>query len=67
MKKIIKSFQVIELDDGTTRVISGDKKQMARWYALDYFIDKAELQSNGQFVAILSDKFFFSPGFRKRK
>lgn len=67
MKKIIKTFQVVELDDGTIRVISNEKKQMARWYALDYFVDKAKLDSNGYYIATLSEKFYFSPGFRKRR
>lgn len=66
MAQIVKTFQVVEFDDGSTRIISTDKKQMARWYALDYLQDKAQKTSQGTYVALLSPAFYFSAGFRKR-
>lgn len=67
MVNIIKNFQVVELDDGTTRVISSDKKQMARWYALDYLKDKPQKSQQEYYMALLSGEYYFSGGFRKRK
>lgn len=66
MAKVIKSFQVVEFDDGTVRVINSDKRQMARWFALDYFVDKPQLTQQGLYVALLSQDYYFSAGFRKR-
>lgn len=66
MAKVVKSFQVAEFDDGTVRVISSDKRQMARWFALDYFHDKPQLTQQGLYVALLSGDYYFSAGFRKR-
>lgn len=66
MAQVVKTFQVVEFDDGLTRIISTDKKQMARWYALDYLQDKAQKTSQGAYVALLSPAFYFSAGFRKR-
>ncbi|EAD0971005.1 hypothetical protein ARG35_02890 [Listeria monocytogenes] len=66
MAQAVKTFQIVEFDDGSTRVISTDKRQMARWYALDYLQDKAQKTSQGAYVALLSPAFYFSAGFRKR-
>ncbi|MGO0154614.1 hypothetical protein ACTL31_03345 [Leuconostoc mesenteroides] len=66
MVQAIKSFQVLELDDGTIRVISSNKQQMARWYGLDYLQDKARLTQNGTYIALMSSKYSFAPTFRKR-
>lgn len=63
----IKSFQMVEFDDGTTRVISTDKRQMARWYGLDYLQDKAQQTNQGTYIALLAKDYYFSAGFRKRK
>lgn len=65
--KVIKSFQVFELSDGTVRVVSGDKRQMARWYALDYLQEKAVLTKQGSYIASLSKSYQFKPTFRKRQ
>lgn len=67
MVQAVKTFQVVEFDDGSTRVISTDKRQMARWYALDYLLDKAQKTNQGSYVALLSPAFYFSAGFRKKK
>lgn len=66
MAQAVKTFQIIEFDDGSVRVISTDKRQMARWYALDYLQDKAQKTSQGAYVALLCPAFYFSAGFRKR-
>ncbi|MGX7014722.1 hypothetical protein [Vagococcus silagei] len=66
MAQVVKTLQVVEFDDGLTRIISTDKKQMARSYALDYLQDKAQKTSQGAYVALLSSAFYFSAGFRKR-
>ena len=66
MTKMIKTFQVVEFDDGTVRVINSDKRQMARWFALDYFVDEPQLTQQGLYVALLSQDYYFSAGFRKR-
>ena len=66
MTKMIKTFQVVEFDDGTVRVINSDKRQMARWFALDYFVDKPQLTQQGLYVALLSQDYYFSAGSRKR-
>lgn len=66
MTKMIKTFQVVDFDDGTVRVINSDKRQMARWFALDYFVDKPQLTQQGLYVALLSQDYYFSAGFRKR-
>lgn len=66
MTKMIKTFQVVDFDDGTVRVINSDKCQMARWFALDYFVDKPQLTQQGLYVALLSQDYYFSAGFRKR-
>lgn len=66
MVQAIKSFQVLELDDGTVRVISSDKRQMARWFGLDYLQDKAKQTQNGNYIALMSSKYIFMPTFRKR-
>ncbi|MFR7931657.1 MAG: hypothetical protein ACLU4Q_02945 [Streptococcus thermophilus] len=62
MTKMIKTFQVVEFDDGTVRVINSDKRQMARWFALDYFVDKPQLTQQGLYVALLSQDYYFSAG-----
>lgn len=35
MVKDVKAFHALELESGETCIISTDKRQMARWYALD--------------------------------
>ena len=66
MEKVAKALYVLELGNGETCVISTDKRQMARWYALDYLKDKPHLTERG-YKAIVSDGFYFSPAFRKQK
>lgn len=66
MGKVVKLFYAFELADGATCIISTDKKQMARWYALDYLKDKPQLTEKG-YRGIVSDGFYFSPAFRKQK
>ncbi|WP_337089436.1 hypothetical protein [Leuconostoc pseudomesenteroides] len=67
MAEVAKTFQIVEFNNGTIRVLSTDKRQMARWYALDYLQDKAQKTSQGAYVALLSPAFYFSAGFRKKK
>lgn len=67
MVRVIKNFQVIKLDDGTTHVISSDKQQMARWYGLDYLQDKPQKSKQDYYIALLSQDYYFSAGFRKSK
>jgi len=66
MEKAVKLFYAIGLENGETRIVSTDKRQMARWYALDYLKDKPKLTEKG-YTAIVSGGFYFSPAFRKRK
>lgn len=66
MGKDVKAFHVLELENGETCIISTDKRQMARWYALDYLKEKPQLTEKG-YRAAVSDGFYFSPAFRKRK
>jgi len=60
-------IQVKELEDGRVIVHNPNKRQMARWYALDYFVDKPELDATGYYKAQVAEDFLFSPGFRKIK
>lgn len=66
MTKVIKTLQVLEYDNGSFKVLSTDKRQMARWYALDYLTDKAKVTTNGSYIADVSLDYYFSGGFRKR-
>ena len=66
MDTVNKTLYVIGLDNGETCVISTDKRQMARWYALDYLRDKPKPTEKG-YKAVVSDGFYFSPAFRKKK
>lgn len=61
--------KVIQYTDtnGRCLVVSDDKRQMARWYALDYLVDKPIRRSDGLYVGSVSEGFTFAPGFRKRK
>lgn len=61
-----KMFYSFELQNGEVCIVSTDKKQMARWYALDYFVDKPQLTDKG-YKAVVSDDYYFTPAFRKRK
>ena len=61
-----KMFYSFELQNGEVCIISTDKKQMARWYALDYFVDKQQLTDKG-YKAVVSDDYYFAPAFRRRK
>lgn len=64
MAKDVKAFHVLELENGETCIISTDKRQMARWYALDYLKEKPVQTENG-YRAIVSGGFRFTPAFRK--
>ena len=66
MDKVVKIFYAFELEGGETYVISPDRKQMARWYALDYLKDKPRLTEKG-YQAAVSEGFTFRPAFRKRR
>lgn len=66
MGKATKILYAFELENGDTCIISTEKKQMARWYALDYLKEKPQLTEKG-YRAVVSDGFYFSPAFRKRK
>lgn len=66
MAKVVKLLYAFTQDDGETCIISTDKRQMARWYALDYLRDKPKLTDKG-YRAVVSDGFYFSPAFRKKK
>ena len=64
MEKVAKALYVLELGNGETCVISTDKRQMARWYALDYLKEKP-VQTDKGYRAIVSGGFRFTPAFRK--
>lgn len=66
MWKDVKAFHVLELESGETCIISTDKRQMARWYALDYLKEKPLLTEKG-YRAIVSDGYRFTPAFREKK
>ncbi len=66
MEKVVKLLYAFELEDGKAYIVSTDKRQMARWYALDYLKEKPQLTEKG-YRAAVSDGFYFSPAFRKRK
>lgn len=66
MWKDVKAFHVLELENGETCIISTDKRQMARWYALDYLKEKP-LLTEKDYRAIVSDGYRFTPAFREKK
>lgn len=66
MRKGVKAFHALELENGETCIISTDKRQMARWYALDYLKEKP-VQTEKGFRAIVSESFRFTPAFRKKE
>ena len=66
MGKDVKAFHVLELESGETCIISTDKRQMAKWYAMDYLKEKPEQTENG-YRARVSDGFRFAPAFRKKE
>ena len=66
MTTAVKAFHALELENGEICIISTDKRQMARWYALDYLKEKPLLTEKG-YRAVVSDDFRFSPAFRKRE
>lgn len=66
MGKDVKAFHALELENGETCIISPDKRQMARWYALDYLKEKPVQTENG-YRAIVSDGYRFTPAFRKKE
>lgn len=66
MGKDVKAFHVLELENGELCVINTDKKQMARWYALDYLKEKPVRTEKG-YRAIVSGDFRFTPAFRKKE
>lgn len=66
MERVVSLFYVIELDNGETHIISTDKRQMARWYAMDYLRDKPQLTDKG-YRGVVSEGFHFAPTFRRRK
>ena len=61
-----KIFHYFE-NNGQKFVLSNDKRQLARWYALDYLIDKAQQRTDGTYIAQVSNDFIFTPSFRKTK
>ena len=66
MGKVVKMIYVIEMESGETHVVSTDKRQMARWYAMDYLRDKPRLIDKG-YTSVVSEDFSFSPTFRRRR
>ena len=66
MGKAVKLIYVIEMENGETHVVSTDKRQMARWYAMDYLRDKPRLTDKG-YTGVVSEDFSFSPTFRRRR
>lgn len=66
MERVAKLLYVIELDNGETHIISTDKRQMARWYAMDYLRDKPRLTDKG-YTGVVADGIRFAPTFRKQK
>lgn len=64
--KVVKMLYAFMQDNGETCVVSTDKRQMARWYALDYFKEKPKLTDKG-YKAVVSDGFYFSPAFRRKR
>ncbi|MCM1253972.1 MAG: hypothetical protein NC321_14230 [Clostridium sp.] len=62
----IKAFHALELENGETCIISTDKRQMARWYALDYLKEKP-LPTEKGYRAIVADGYRFTPAFRKKE
>ena len=65
MRKEVKAFHALELENGETCIISTDKRQMARWYALDYLKEKP-VQTDKGYHAVVSDSYRFTPAFRKK-
>ena len=66
MWKDVKAFHALGLENGETSIISTDKRQMARWYALDHLKEKPVQTENG-YRAIVSGGFRFTPAFRKKE
>jgi len=64
--KGVKAFHALELENGETCIISTDRKQMARWYALDYLKEKPQPTENG-YRAVVSGGYRFTPAFRKKE
>ena len=59
-------FQFQKQANGQTVVLSDDKRAMARWYALDYLVDKPREAKAGIYMAAVSTDFYFRPAFRRR-
>lgn len=66
MERVVSLFYVIKLDSGETHIISTDKRQMARWYAMDYLRDKPRLTDKG-YTGVVADGVRFTPTFRMQK
>ena len=66
MGMVVKMIFVIELECGEIHVVSTDKRQMARWYAMDYLRDKPRLTDKG-YAGVVSGDFTFAPTFRRRR
>lgn len=66
MEKVVKLLYAFELEDGKAYIASTDKRQMARWYGLDYLKEKPVHTEKG-YRAIVSDGFRFTPAFRKKE
>lgn len=66
MERVVSLLYVIQMDDGETHIISTDKRQMARWYAMDYLRDKPQLTDKG-YRGVVSEGFYFTPAFRRKK
>lgn len=66
MERVARLFYAIELENGETHIISTDKRQMARWYAMDYLRDKPQSTDKG-YRGVVSEDFHFTPAFRRKK
>lgn len=66
MEKVARLLYVIELENGEIHIISTDKRQMARWYAMDYLRDKPRMTDKG-YTGVVADGVRFTPAFRKQK
>ena len=66
MERVVSLFYAIQMDDGKTHIISTDKRQMARWYAMDYLREKPQSTDKG-YRGVISEGFYFTPAFRRKK
>lgn len=66
MERVVRLLYVIQMDDGKIHIISTDKRQMARWYAMDYLRDKPRMTDKG-YTGVVADGVRFTPTFRKQE